>query len=127
MVDHDMIRMTVAAVLIICNDNIRAVLTHDRHELTCHILYLGLGKGIGLCISLPAVHARVMIAEWVEMRHTEDGRGLLQLCMAHLREALTVGRLLAWLETQAWILDVTKITVGTGHEYGRVALLCRQA
>jgi hypothetical protein len=122
-----MIRMTVAAVLIIRNDNVRAVLTHDRHELTCHLLYLGLGKGIGLCISLPAMHTRVMIAEWVEMRHTENGRGLLQLCMTHLRKALTVGRLLARLEMQAWILDVTKITVGTGHEYGRVALLCRQA
>jgi hypothetical protein len=122
-----MIRMTVAAMLIIRNDNVRAVLTHDRYELTCHILYFYLGEGIGLCISLPAVHARVMIAEWVEIRHTEDSRGLLQLCMTHLCEALTVGRLLTRLETQAWVLDVTKITVGTGHEYGRVALLCRQA
>jgi hypothetical protein len=122
-----MIRMTVAAVLIIRNDNGRAVLTHDRHELTCHLLHPGLGEGVGLCIGLPAVHARVMIAEGVEMRHTEDGRGLLQLCMTHLREALTVGRILAWLETQPGVLDVTKITVGTGHEYGRVALLCRQA
>src|SRR4029453_17072491 len=102
-------------------------LPHERQNVPCHILYLGLGKGIGLCIGLPAVHARVMIAEWVEMRHTEDGRGLLQLCMTHLREALTVRRLLARLETQAWALDVTKITVGTGHKYGRVALLCPQA
>jgi hypothetical protein len=46
--------------------------------------------------------------------------------MTHLREALAVGRMLAWFETQAWVLDITKITVGTGHEYGRVALLCRQ-
>src|SRR4030095_3771158 len=115
-----MIGMPLAAVHIIRNDNVRAVLTHDRHELTCHILYLGLGKGVGLCIGLPAVHARVMIAEWVEMRHTEDGRSLPQLCMTHLREALTVGRLLARLETQAWVFDVTKIPVGTGPQYGRV-------
>jgi len=121
-----MVGMTVATVLIIRHDNVRAVLTHDRHELTCHILYVGLGKGRGFCISLPAVHTRVMIAEWVEMRHTKDSRGLLQLCMTHLREALAVGRMLAWFETQAWVLDITKITVGTGHEYGRVALLCRQ-
>jgi hypothetical protein len=67
-----------------------------------------------------------MIAERVEMRHTEDGRGLLQLCVTHLREALTVGGLLARLETQAWVLDVTKLTVGTGYKYSRVALLCRQ-
>jgi hypothetical protein len=122
-----MIRMTVATVLIICNDNVRAMLPHDRHESTCDILYLGLSESIRLYIGLPAVHARVMIAEWVEMRHTEDGRGLLQLCMAHFREALTVSRLCARLKTQAWVLDVTKITVGTSHEYGCVTLLCRQA
>jgi hypothetical protein len=68
-----------------------------------------------------------MVTKRVEMRHTKDSRGLLQFGMAYLREALTVSRLLARPETQAWILDVTKITVGTGHEYGRVALLCRQA
>jgi hypothetical protein len=68
-----------------------------------------------------------MIAEKIEMCHPEDGRGLLQLCMTHLREALTVGGILARLEMQAWVLDVTKLTVGTGYKYGRVALLCRQA
>jgi hypothetical protein len=122
-----MVGMTVAAVLIIGDHDVRTVLTHDRDEMTYHFLYVGLGEGVGLRVGLPALHARVMIAEWVEMRHTEDGRSLPQFGVTYLREALTVGRILARPETQAWVLDVTKITVGTGHEYGRVALLCRQA
>jgi hypothetical protein len=68
-----------------------------------------------------------MVTKRVEMRYTEDSCGLPQLGVTYLRETLTVGRMLARLQTQAWVLDVTKITVGTGHEYGRVALLCRQA
>ena len=68
-----------------------------------------------------------MITKRVKMRYPEDSRSLLQLCMTYLREALTVGRVLAWLETQAWVLDITKVTIGTGHEYGRVALFCREA
>ena len=61
------------------------------------------------------------------MRHTQDSRGLPQLGVTYLREAPTVSRMLARVETQACVLDVTKITVVTGHEYGRVAVLCRQA
>src|SRR5262245_49430966 len=117
---HDMVGMTVATVLIIRHDNVRAVLTHDRHELTCHILHLGLGEGAGLRVGLPAMHARVMVTKRVEMRHTEDSRGLPQLCITYLCEALTVGKMLARLQPQTWVLDVTKITVRTGHKYGRV-------
>jgi hypothetical protein len=122
-----MIGMTVAAVLIVCDNYVRAVLTHDRDELTYHFLYLGLGKDMGLRIGLPAVHARVMVAEEVEMCHPEDCCGLPQLGVTDLREASTVGGILARLQTQAWVLDVSQITVGTGHEYSRVALLCHQA
>ena len=122
-----MVGMTVAAVLIIRHDNVRAVLTYDGDELAYYFLYVGLGKGIGRRIGLPAMHARVMVTKLVEMRHTEDSRGLLQFGVTYLPETLTVSRMLARLETQAWVLDVTKITVGTGHEYGRVTLLCRQA
>jgi hypothetical protein len=68
-----------------------------------------------------------MVTKRVEMRHTEDSRSLPQLGVTYLREALTVGKMLARLQTQAWVLDVTKITVGAGHKYGRVALLCCQA
>jgi hypothetical protein len=39
-----------------------------------------------------------MIAEKVEMPHLKDCRGLPQLGVTDLREALTVGRLFAWLQ-----------------------------
>jgi hypothetical protein len=122
-----MIRMTVAALLIIGDHYVRAVLTHDWNELTYNFLYPGLGEGIWRCVGLPALHTRVMITQRVKMRHTEDSRSLLQLCMTYLREALTVGRSLAWLETQAWVFNITKVSVGTGHKYGRVTLLCSEA
>jgi hypothetical protein len=96
---HDMIRMTVAALLIIGDYYVRAVLTHNRNEPIYYFLDLGLGKGIGRRVGLPAMHTRVMITKRVKMRHTEDSRSLLQLCMTDLCEALTVGRGLAWLET----------------------------
>jgi hypothetical protein len=96
---HDMIRMTVAALLIIGDHYVRAVLTHDGNELTYNFFYLGLGESIWLRVGLPAMHARVMVTKLVKMRHAEDKRSLLQLYMTDLREALTVGRLLAWLET----------------------------
>jgi hypothetical protein len=120
-----MVGMTVAALFIICDDNVRAVLTYNRYELAYNGLHLGLGESMGLRVGLPAMHARIMVAKRVEMRHTEDGCRSAQLGVPHLREALTVGRIVSRLETQAWVLDVTKITVGTGHEYRRVALLCR--
>ena len=66
-----MVGMTIAALLIIRDDNIRAMLAHDRHELTCHLLYSGLGEGVGLCVGLPAMHARVMVTKRVEMRYTD--------------------------------------------------------
>jgi hypothetical protein len=94
-----MVRMTVAAVLIVCDNYVRAVLTHNRDELAYNFIYLGLGEGVGRGIGLPAVHARVMIAEKVEMPHLKDCRGLPQLGVTDLREALTVGRLFAWLQT----------------------------
>jgi hypothetical protein len=94
-----MIRMTVAAVLIIGNHYVRTVLTHDRNELTYYFFYLDLGEGIWLRVGLPAMHTRVMVTKRVKMRHPQDSRSLLQLCMPDLRETLTVGRLLAWLET----------------------------
>jgi hypothetical protein len=122
-----MVGMTVAAVLIICDNDVRAVLTYNRNELTHHFLHLGLGKGVGRGIGLPALHARVMVTEEVEMPHLEDCCGLPQLGVTDLREASTVGRIFARLQTQAWVLGVSQITVGTGHEHGRVALLCRQA
>jgi hypothetical protein len=122
-----MVGMTVAAVLIICDNDVRAVLTYNRDELIYYFLHPGLGKGVGFGIGLAAVHARVMIAEEVEMPHLEDCRGVPQLGVPDLCEASTVGRIFEWLQTQAWILDISQITVGTGHEHGRVAALCRQA
>jgi hypothetical protein len=94
-----MIRMTIAAFLIIGDHYVRAVLADDRNELTYYFLYLGLGEGIWLRVGLPTMHTRVMVTKWVKMRHTEDSRSLLQLCLTYLSEALTVSRSLAWLET----------------------------
>jgi hypothetical protein len=94
-----MIRMAVTTLLIISDHYVGVVLTYDWNELAYHFLYLGLGEGIWRHVGFPALHTRIMVTKRVKMRHTEDSRSLLQLCMTYLREALTVGRGLAWLET----------------------------
>src|SRR5262249_53584556 len=67
------------------------------------------------------------VTQRIEMRHAQDSRGLLQLCLAHLGKTLTVRRILAWLQTEARVLDIAQVAIRTCHQDSRVAAICGEA
>jgi hypothetical protein len=92
-----MVRMAIAPILIIAGDDVRAEFPDEVHQASRGLVEVCLGQALRMIIGVPSHHARVTIAEDVELldlqmfaRALEFGgpyipQFWLHLCRIHLR------------------------------------------
>src|SRR5579859_4730629 len=87
-----MVRMAVAAALVIGHHNLRLLLAHYLKDLLNGFLKIALEEGGGIVVVSSASHARVAVPEFDQSRDIENAHGVGELLIADFYEGLGSGQ-----------------------------------
>jgi hypothetical protein len=111
----DVIGMLVGARGVIGDHDLRPVPLHQGTDPGGHLGHRDVAEGTGTVLVVPVRHARVVVAERLEVGDAEDLAGLAQLREPLLRHRLLVVAVLAGLDPAG---RIPELTVRAGHDHG---------
>ena len=117
-VDPYVVRMHVAALILgIGHDDVGPVTADHGHQPGHRLVQIGPGEAVGMVVGLRSLHARVAIAEHLNLFVADDLRSSAQLLGPHLGQLLGHRGII-----QGRVEDLALLSPGAAHEHGADAL-----
>ena len=63
----NVVRMTIAALLIVASDDVRTECPNEAHQASRGLVQVRLGQAVRMVIGFPSCHARVTVAEDMQL------------------------------------------------------------
>ena len=116
-VGSDVVRVPVAAEVVVGGHHVRPVSPDEEHEAPDGLVHVRLPEAARVAVARPAHHVRVPVAQVLPLGHAERAHGPLQLHRAQLTEPTMVVRRVELRHD-----DLTHLAAGAGHQDHAVAV-----
>jgi hypothetical protein len=76
-VAHDVVRVAIAAVLVVRDDDLGLQLTEDADQALHRLVAIGIAEGLGVLVRRPTLHPGIAVAQHPQLAHSQNLGGRL--------------------------------------------------
>jgi hypothetical protein len=122
-VRHDVIRVPITTIGIVCYYHMRAVLANNFSQTRGRFEQVRIDERLWFAGGFPPMHARVVIAKHIHLGKPEYCGSASQFCTPYFGKPLAMGRIETRVELLCLVMGLAKFAVGAGHQNGCMAIL----
>src|SRR5262249_10671065 len=115
----NMVRMTIAALLIVAGDDVRTAFSDEAHQPSCGLVEIRLGQAVRMVIGFPSYHARVTVAEDMHLLDCQMLARALEFGGTHVPKLR-----LHFVRVHLWIYHFALFPTRGGDQHRSYPLMC---